>query len=134
MSTVKKQIQDFTLNSTPDSAVQFVIQTSGGITQKTTKTALFNETDSALLGLQTQIDNLDLDYASTEQLVAVSGSLQTQVDNLDLVYATDADLLTVSGSLQTQIDNISVPSCVYGQEDCVVDQRVYERYKAKLDV
>jgi hypothetical protein len=67
--------------------------------------------------LQTQLDNLDLTYATIyptvqsasaslenqllgvqSQIVAASASLQTQLDNLDSIYATDASVVEMSSS------------------------------------
>ena len=81
--------------------------------------------------LQSQIDNLDLNYATDASLIAISGNLQSQlnnidfspytlittvdsisgnlqsqINNLDSIYATDASLISLSGNLQNQIDNI----------------------------
>ncbi len=67
--------------------------------------------------LQTQIDNLNLDFATDAELTTVSGYLQNQIDNLDSTYATDSELstavsdlttiiTTASGYLQNQIDSL----------------------------
>ena len=46
------------------------------------------------------------DVIATESLVAsISGNLQTQIDNLDLNYATDASVYAISAGLQSQVTN-----------------------------
>jgi hypothetical protein len=48
------------------------------------------------------------DIVVTESLLrSISGDLQTQLDNLDLNYATDASVANVSGSLYTTIQTVS---------------------------
>ena len=44
-------------------------------------------------------------FATVSGLDTVSGVLQTQIDNLDLNYATDEQLNTVSGALHEEIEN-----------------------------
>jgi hypothetical protein len=53
-----KQIQDFDLRSTVIDSDQFVLQTAGGTTLKTTKSALLNDTNAVIIGIQTQLDSL----------------------------------------------------------------------------
>jgi hypothetical protein len=84
MSTVKKQIKDFVLDNSPAGDSQLLLQTASGTTKKTTKDAFLNDVNTSLIGLQSQIDNLDLNYATESSLVAISGNLQTQIDNFEV--------------------------------------------------
>lgn len=58
MAINKKQINEFDLNSNPANDVSIPIQTTDGTTQRTTKSALLNDVNASLIGLQTQIETI----------------------------------------------------------------------------
>jgi hypothetical protein len=53
--------------------------------------------------LQSQIDNLDLNYATDAQLASISGVLQSQITSNDLQIA---GLVSISGNHETRLDDL----------------------------
>lgn len=96
----KKQINDFDLNPNPADDDSILTQTAAGTTERTNKSSLLNDVNTSLVGLQTQIDNLDFTYATDTILAAISGDIQDQIDNLDDGFATDAELTALETSIQ----------------------------------
>ena len=59
-----KQICEFDLHASVADTDKFILQTALGVTKNTTKSALLNDTNTSLVGLQTQIDTIN-DSGST---------------------------------------------------------------------
>jgi hypothetical protein len=86
-----KQIKDFDLQSSVADTDLFVLQTVGGTTLNTTKSALLNDVNSSLVGLQSQIDSLEG--------TVIKGSLDLVIDQDDYTI------------LNSNIREDSVPVC-----------------------
>jgi hypothetical protein len=85
-----KQIKDFILRSALEDDDQFVLQTSSGTTFKTTKSALLNDINTALVGLQTQIDSISGVGTLTDLRGQEDGVIGQQIYDIDFgVIVTD---------------------------------------------
>jgi hypothetical protein len=110
MSLVKKQIKDFVLNPNPQDDAQFILQTSAGVTQKTTKTALLNNTNAALQGLQTQIDNITTSDVIGGMLILSSGVSVYKIVHAEITIDSNPVCTLISSFSE---DNVSLmPSLI----------------------
>jgi hypothetical protein len=129
MATNKKQIKQFTLRPDPQDSDQFILQTASGTTLKTTKSALLNDVNSSLVGLQNQIDNLDFTYATDTILAAISGDIQEQLNKTD--WTTLATTWTSTPTLNINISGGDVYDYEYGSTTYY--RFVSEPYDSTLD-
>lgn len=115
MSIIKKQIKDFDYNPSPEGSDQLILQTQAGTTQKTTKTALLNEVNSSLVGLQTQIDNISISGSSNAISVNFD-STNTIINAFNVQHAIEQLDNVINGITFTELR---------GKEPCIEGQQIY---------